>query len=147
MTIRVERNRRYLEREMRNAREGVTAAQEKLRDAEIARDEFELRQRPTYPTTEIRLALERAVEAVKAREVPKTHMGRRLGAGVTVHGEWAHIYVKHLAPYGRAANGYLWNFTEPEIQRMREHIESFGVKLDTDWTYDQGHAFVIALAK
>ncbi|AWY05672.1 hypothetical protein SEA_OLINDD_102 [Microbacterium phage OlinDD] len=147
MSARIERNRRYLNREIQNARDTVDAARARLRDAEIALDEFELRQRPTYPTTEIRLALERAVEAVKAREVPKSHMGRQLGAGVTVHGEWAHIYVAHLAPYGRAANGYLWNFTEPEVQRMREHIEAFGVKLDTDWAYAQGHTFVIALAK
>lgn len=147
MNARIERNRRYMESDIRLAQGKLDAAREELRGRQIARDEFELRNRPTYPTTEIRLALERAVKAVKAREVPKSHMGRDLGSGVSVHGEWAHIFVAHLAPYGRAANGYLWNFTEPEVQRMREHIESFGVKLDTDWTYAQGHTFVIALAK
>lgn len=144
MTITTDRTRKYLERCICNTREDVEKARASLRAAEIARDEFELRHRPMYPTTEIRLALERAVEAVKSREVPKTHMGRELGAGVFVHGEWAHIYVKHLAPYGRASNGYLWNFTEPEIQLMREHIEAFGVKLDTDWRNDRGHTFVVA---
>lgn len=144
MSVSIERNRRYLERCIRNAREDFSEARDSLRAAEIARDEFELRQRPTYPTTEIRLALERAVKAVKDREVPRTHMGRELGAGVYVHGEWAHIYVKHLSPYGRAANGYLWNFTEPEIQRMREHIEAFGVKLGNDYSYAEGHTFVVA---
>lgn len=147
MTIHTDRTRRYLESDIRLARAKVEYARQELRSREIARDEFELRHRPTYPTTEIRLALERAVEAVKSREVPKTHMGRELGAGVFAQGEWAHIYVKHLAPHGRASNGYLWNFTEPEIQRMREHIQAFGVKLDTDYSYEQGHAFVVAVAR
>lgn len=144
MRIMIERTRSYLERCVRYAREGVNEAQATLRAAQLNRDEFELQQRPTYPTTEIRMALERAVEAVKAGEVPKSHMGRQVDAGVSVHGEWAHIYVNHLAPYGLAANRYLWNFTEPEVQLMREHIESCGVKLDTDWSYVQGHTFVVA---
>lgn len=144
MTIMVDRTRSYLERCVTHARQGVEEAQATLRAAQLNRDEFELQQRAIYPTKEIRMALERAVEAVKAGEVPKSHVGRQVGAGVTVHGEWAHIYVKHLAPYGLTANGYLWNFTEPEVQLMREHIESFGVKLDTDWSYIQGHAFVVA---
>lgn len=143
----IEYNRRTLAHRIRLAREEVENARHALREEQLARDEFELRLRPSFPTAEMRLGIEDAVLAIKRGEEPKSSQGTKMRSGVAVHGTWGYVWVEHGAPYGQASNGYLWHFTEPEIQRMREQIESLGVKLDTDWNYAKGHTFVIALAK
>lgn len=147
MTITTDRNRKYLERCIRNAREDFDKARDSLRSAEIARDEFELRQRPSYPTTGMRLAIERAVEEVKHGRDPGSSQSVQLGAGVSAHGAWGFIWINHGAPYGMASNGYLWTFTPAEVQRTIEHIEAFGLTVTRNWTHERGHSFQVEVAK
>lgn len=144
MTDRVERNRRYLNRLISRALADEEKAREALRNARIARDEFEMKQRPEYPTPEILAAVEVAVGMVERGQRPEKHGGDQVEPGVTVYGDAGYIDIRHLSPYGLAANGYLWNFTGPEIQRIRDHIESLGLKVQTDWPHERGHTFVVA---
>ena len=143
----IERNRAYLNRCIRNAREDADRARDSLRSAQLARDEFELRQRPTYPTTELRLGLEAALLDVVDAHDPGSNQGRQLGGGVSVHGRWGYIWVNAQAPYGEASNGRLWNFTDGEVQEMIEHIERHGGNVTQQWQHESGHTFVVRVAK
>lgn len=147
MNIHTDRTRRAILNRIKRARADVERAQRNLRDEEIARDEFELRHRPTYPTMEMRLALERAVHDVKVGHKPESHLGRAVGGGVSVHGQQGFISVNHGAPYGMAANGYLWQFTNAEVERIKDHLKAFGVTIVHDWGYAQGHSFTVKVAK
>ena len=143
----IERNRAYLNRCIRNAREDADKARDSLRSAQLARDEFELRQRPTYPTTELRLGLEAALLDVLDAHDPGSNQGRQLGGGVSVHGRWGYIWVNAQAPYGEAANGRLWNFTAGEVDEMISHIQQHGGKVLTHWVTEMGHSFEVEVAK
>lgn len=145
-TIRTERTRAYLERCIRNAQEDVDKARDSLRAAQLNRDEFELRERPIYPTVEMRLAIERAVKLVKEGDKPTSHLGRVLSDGVTVHGEQGFIRVDPQAPWGRAANGKLWSFTPSEVDIIRDQIKSAGLIVTKQWTGD-GVSFVVEVAR
>lgn len=144
---RVAHYRRTFEWRIRSARAAVDAAKHNLHEEESARDEFELSQRPDFPTTEMRLALESAVLDVKDAHEPKTHQGRQLGGGVTAHGKWGYIWVDHGAPYGLAANGYLWKFTPKEVDAMRAHLKQFGATVVTDWPNEKGHTFQLEVGR
>lgn len=146
MTISTDRNRRYLESAIRLARRRVEEARESLRAAEVARDEFELRHRPSYPETDMRLALEVAARDVKSAFVPASHLGRRIGHGVTVNGIQGLIIVDPGAPWGAAANGKLWKFTPNEIRLIREHIEAQGLRVKDAWTHE-GVSFRVEVAR
>lgn len=143
----IDRNRAYLNGCIRHAREEAERARASLRAAQLNRDEFELRQRPTYPTTEIRLALEAALEDVRNGHDPGTSQGRRFGSGVTAHGSWRYIWVDARAPHGEASNGRLWNFTEGEVDEMIAHIQQFGGRVLKHWKTEMGHAFQVEVAK
>lgn len=143
----IDRNRAYLNRCIRNAREEADKARDSLRAAQLNRDEFELRQRPIYPTTEIRLALEAALEDIKDKRDPGTSQGRRFGSGVTAHGSWGYIWVNARAPYGEASNGRLWNLTASEVDEMIAHIQQFGGNVTKEWQTEMGHSFVVEVAK
>lgn len=147
MNIHTDRTRRAIENRIKRARASVEKAQRDLREEEIARDEFELRHRPTYPTTEMRLALERALHDVKVGHKPESHLGRAVGGGVSVHGQQGFISVNTGAPWGMSANGYLWRFTEAEVSRIEDHIKAFGMNIVDDWKHEQGHSFVVIVAK
>lgn len=137
--------RRNFEWRLRTARAAVDAAKHNLHEEESARDEFELSQRPEFPTAEMLIALEVAVLDVKEGHEPKTSQGRQLAGGVSVHGKWGYIWVDHGAPYGLAANGYLWKFTPKEIQAMRDHLKQFGARIKYDWPHEKGYTFEIAV--
>ncbi|UVG34155.1 hypothetical protein SEA_PAVLO_99 [Microbacterium phage Pavlo] len=133
--------RRTFEYRIRRARAEVDAAKHNLREEQVARDEFELSQRPEFPTTGMRLTLEKAVQDVKDGHDPNSHQGRKIGDGVTSHGKWGYIWVNHGAPYGMAANGYLWRFTPGEADAMREHIKQFGATVVAEWPNENGYTF------
>lgn len=147
MNIYTDRNRRMILARIKRAHDAVDKAQADLREEQIARDEFELRQRPTYPTTEMRLALEVAARDVRHAHKPESHLGRMLGAGVSAHGEQGFISVNHGAPWGMAANGYLWQFTNSEVERIKDHLKAFGMTIVHEWGYAQGHSFTVKVAK
>lgn len=143
----VENYRRAFKRRIDRARAAVDAAKHNLHEEESARDEFELSQRPEFPTTEMRIALEAAVLDVKDAHDPKTNQGRQLAGGVSVHGKWGYIWIDHGAPYGLAANGYLWKFTPKEIEAMRAHLKSFGATVVTDWPNEKGYTFQLEVGR
>jgi hypothetical protein len=134
--------RANLSRTIYAARENVEHAKQALREAEIAIDDFERENRPSYPTTEMRLALEKAAEDVKDNHRPSSHLGRKISDSVSAHGDQGFIWVDAQSPYGQSANGRLWNFTAAEVDEIRAHLESLGLVITEHWTHERGHSFI-----
>ena len=146
MNVCIERTRRYMKSDINLAQARVDRAGRDLRELQVALDNFERRHRPAFPTTEQRLSLEQAVEYVKAKHKPKSHLGESIKGILDVHGEQGFISLNSAAPHARASNGRLWNFTEAEIQRVRDHLKAFGATIVTDWSHEKGHAFQLEVS-
>lgn len=138
--------RRTFDWRLRTARAAVDAAQHNLHEEQVARDEFELSQRPNFPTREMLLGIEDALVDIRHRTEPETHQGRTMRGGVSVHGTWGYIWIDHGAPYGMGANGYLWKFTPKEVDAMRDHLQKFGATIKTEWAYEKGYTFELEVA-
>ncbi|AXC37957.1 hypothetical protein SEA_JACKO_99 [Microbacterium phage Jacko] len=142
----IEGNRRRLTRWGEEAREAVEKARQVEREAWIALDNFEKANRPSYPTREMLEGIAAAAQKVHDHAIPDSHLGERVGGGVRVHGSQGAIYVYHGAPYGRAANGYLWGFTNSESEAIRDAIESHGLDIHYSWRHEKGLSFVTVVS-
>lgn len=140
------RNRANLLRRVDSARRLVEDAKDVLRETERAYDDFELRNRPKFPTTAQRIALEAAVEDVKDGFAPPSHLGRHVDAGVVAHGEKGFISIDADAPYGRFANGRLWDFTDEEVNEIISHVVRLGVNVKEFWMHERGLSMTVAVA-
>lgn len=138
----IESNRRRLTRQGEEAREAVERAREVEREAWRALDDFELRNRPSYPTREMLEGIAAAAQKVHDRAIPASHLGERVAESVSAHGRQGAIYVSHNAPYGRASNGHLWVFTQDEIESIKKAIESHGLVVGRWWRHEKGLTFV-----
>lgn len=138
----IEGNRRRLTRWGEEAREAVERARQVEREAWLALDAFEKANRPSYPTREMLDGIAAAAKKVHDGAIPDSHLGERVGESVSVDGRSGWVSVGHKAPYGRAANGYLWHFTNAEMLAIREAIESHGLEVTQQWRHEGGLSFV-----
>lgn len=108
-----------------------------------------LTRRPTYPTPEHLTGLMRVAQMVREGTEYGDHLGwpRKgddpLPRGVLYYSKVHRINVMAHAPYGERGRR-LWVFTDEEVTALRTHLEECGVKVVSQWSHEDGVAFIVA---
>ena len=111
-----------------------------------------LAQRPAYPTAEHLTGITKVARMVHDGTKHGDHLGHpregedRLPRGVLFQGGVNRVNIYARAPYDpvRRSGGRLWSFTEDEVAALRGCLETEGLIVVSQWTHDDGVAFIVA---
>jgi hypothetical protein len=91
--------------------------------------------RPTYPTDQHR---------VEAGETSPTHHGEPITVGVACDPGRRWLHLGHRAPHtARGGGGYLWGFTDEEVEALLELFRDSGHEIGSHWRSDGGLSVVL----
>lgn len=141
--ISVQRQRQFFKANLRRARQRVEEAREELRQTQVAFDEFELRNRPTFPTQAMLKGIEHAATSIRVGEKPTSHPGDKFDGGVSVIGNRRFIILDAQAPHSALGTRKLWNFQPAELEAIRAKLGQEGFLVESEWDHSGGHTFTV----
>lgn len=109
--------------------------------------------RPSYPTPEHRSGLVAIASMIHADVPYGSHLGYptptdhddtlALPSGLNFESRTGRINIYAQAPRHAAGLSRLWDFSEEEIDNFRAFISTLGLRVQSEWTHDDGVAFVV----